>query len=78
MNTKEINKKRLLEITAFMKEYRISNGYSQYEISRAANLSRDTIVRMESNCPENLTLLTIFNIADALEVDINQIFLEIE
>lgn len=50
----------------------------QQEISEAANLSRNTIVRMESSCPENLTLLTIFNIADALELDVNQIFLEIE
>ena len=81
MNTKEIehhNKERFQAISAFLKEYRISNGYSQGEISEAAKLSRNTIVRMESNCPENLTLQTIFNIADALEVDINQIFLEVE
>jgi len=74
----EHNKKRFQAISAFLKEYRISNGYSQSEICRAANLSRNTIVRMESSCPENLTLRTIFEIADALEIDINQIFLEVE
>lgn len=77
MNTKDINKKRLLDIKSFLREHRINNGYSQCEISRAANLSRNTIVRMESSCPENLTLLTVFEIADALELDINQIFLEV-
>lgn len=81
MNTKEIqahNKERFQAISAFLKEYRISNGYSQSDISEAANLSRNTIVRLESSCPENLTLQTIFSIADALEIDINQIFLEVE
>ena len=81
MNTKEIqehNKERFHSISAFLKEYRISNGYSQDDISEAANLSRNTIVRMESSCPSNLTLLTVFEIADALELDVNQIFLEIE
>lgn len=81
MNTKEIkehNKERFQAISAFLKEYRISNGYSQSDISEAARVSRNTIVRMESSCPENLTLLTVFEIADALELDINQIFLEVE
>lgn len=81
VKTKEIpehNKERLQAITAFMKEYRIGNGYSQLEVSDSANISRNTIVRMESSCPENLTLLTVFEICDALELDVNQIFLEIE
>jgi len=81
MKAKEIqehNSERLRAITAFLKEYRLSNGCSQLEVSDSANLSRNTIVRMESDCPVNLTLLTVFEIADALEVDVNQIFLEIE
>ncbi len=80
MKTKDIpehNKERLQAISAFLKEYRISNGYSQLDLSTTANLSRNTIVRMESSCPENLTLMTVFETADALELDVNQIFLEI-
>ncbi len=80
MKTKDIpehNKERLKAISAFLKEYRISNGYSQLDLSTTANLSRNTIVRMESSCPENLTLLTVFETADALELDVNQIFLEV-
>ncbi len=80
MKTKDIpehNKERLQAISAFLKEYRIINGYSQLDLSETANLSRNTIVRMESSCAENLTLLTVFETADALELDVNQIFLEI-
>lgn len=81
MNTQEVqqhNKERLQAISAFLREYRISNGYSQFELSETANLSRNTIVRMESCNPENITILTVFDIADALEINVNQIFLEIE
>lgn len=81
MKTKEIpehNKERLQAITAFLKEYRISSGYSQLEVSECANLSRNSLVRMESKRPENLNILTIFAICDALELDVNQVFLEIE
>jgi len=72
------NNERLQAVSAFLKEYRIGNGYSQIEISDSANLSRNTIVRMESSCHENITLLTIFKIADAMDLDVNQIFQEIE
>jgi len=81
VKTKEIpahNIERLQAITAFLREFRLGNGYSQHEVSESANLSRNTVVRMESNCPENLTLLTVFDICDALELDVNQVFLEIK
>jgi transcriptional regulator with XRE-family HTH domain len=80
MKPKEIqqhNKARLKAISAFLKEYRILSGYSQQELSECSNISRNTIVRYESSNLNNLTLLTIFEIADALELDINQIFMEI-
>jgi DNA-binding XRE family transcriptional regulator len=80
VKTKEIsehNKERLQTITEFLREYRISNRYSQLEVSESANLSRNSIVRMESKRPENLNLLTIFAICDALMLDVNQVFLEI-
>ncbi len=81
MKPKEIqkhNKERLKVISGFLKWYRINNGISQQELSENSGVHRNTIVRYESNCPRNLTLITIFEIADALEVDINQIFMEIE
>jgi DNA-binding XRE family transcriptional regulator len=81
MKTKEIpehNKDRLQAITAFLREHRINNGYSQSTISDRANLSRNTIVRYESCKAENLTLLTVFEICDALELDVNQVFQSIQ
>lgn len=72
------NKQRLKAVTNFLKWYRINSGYSQQELSEYSDIHRNTIVRYESHNPENITLLTIFEIADALELDVNQIFLEIE
>ncbi|MCY1719229.1 helix-turn-helix transcriptional regulator [Prolixibacteraceae bacterium Z1-6] len=81
MKSKEIqehNKNRIEAITHFLKWYRINNQFSQQELSEYSGVHRNTIVQYESNCPKNLTLVTIFKIADALELDINQIFMDIE
>ena len=74
----ELNKKRLQAISAFLKEYRINSGYTQLELSECSEVHRNTIGRYESYSPKNLTLLTVFEIADAMELDVNQIFLEVE
>ena len=74
----EHNKERLQAVTAFLKWYRINSGYSQLELSEFSEIHRNTIVRYESCIPKNLTLRTVFEVADALELDVNQIFLEIE
>lgn len=82
MSSKEIqshNAQRLKSVTGFLKMYRIYNsGLTQLELSECSGVHRNTIVRYESFNPENLTLLTVFEIADALELDVNQIFLEIK
>ncbi len=81
VKTKEIqqhNAERLQAVTGFLKNYRINSGYSQQLLSEYSDIHRNTISRYESSTPENLTLRTVFEIADALEIDINQIFLEIE
>lgn len=71
------NKERLNAVSGFLKWYRINSGLTQMELSEYSGIHKNTIVRMESSNPENITLLTVFDIADALELDINQIFLEI-
>lgn len=72
------NKDRLLAVQSFLKWYRINSGLSQKELSENSGIHRNSIVRYESSIPKNLTLLTLFEIADALELDVNQVFLEIE
>jgi len=74
----EHTQERLQATTNFLKWYRINSGLSQQELSASAKISRNTIVRYESQSPKNLTLLTVFEIADALGLDVNQIFLEVE
>lgn len=73
-----IQETRLLAVTSFLKWYRINSGLSQMELSEKSGIHRNTIVRYESSIATNLNLLTVFTIADALELDVNQIFLEIE
>ena len=72
------NEKRIQEVTSFLKWYRINSGFSQQELSEYSGVHKNTIVRYESNVVTNLTLLTILEVADALELDINEIFLEIK
>jgi DNA-binding XRE family transcriptional regulator len=72
------NKDRLQAVSGFLKWYRINSGYSQIDLSACSGVHRNTIIGYESCCPRNLTLLTVFEIADALELDVNQIFLEVE
>ena len=74
----EHNKERLQAVQSFLKWYRINSGLNQQELSEYSDVHRNTISRYESTIPKNLTLLTVFEIADALELDVNQIFLEIE
>ena len=81
MKKKEVlekNKKRIQTISSFLKECRISAGYTQQELSSFSHVSRNSIIRFESCNPANVTILTIFEIADALELDINQIFIEVK
>ncbi|MCB8999338.1 MAG: helix-turn-helix transcriptional regulator [Bacteroidales bacterium] len=74
----EHNKERLNAVTSFLKWYRINSGFSQQLLSESSGVSRNNIIRYESSMPKNITLLTLFEIADALELDVNQIFLEIK
>ena len=67
---------RLKAISGFLKWYRINNGLSQQQLSEQSNLSRNSIVRAEN--ARNITLLSLFELADALEIDVNQIFQDIK
>lgn len=71
------NKERIQGVSSFLKWYRINSGLSQHELSCSSDIHRNTIVRYESSRPENLTLLTVFQIADAMELNVNQIFQDI-
>ena len=74
----EHNLDRLRTVQAFLRWYRINSGYSQQMLSECSEVHRNTIVRYESCIPVNINLLTVFRIADAMQLDVNQIFEEIK
>jgi len=74
----EQNSKRLDYLSTFLRELRLNEGLTQKELSQNINLHlhRNTILRAEN--AQNLTLLSIFELADALNININQLFQDIE
>ena len=72
----EQNSKRLDYLSTFLRELRFNEGLTQKELSQNINLHRNTILRAEN--AQNLTLLSIFELADALNININQLFQDIE
>jgi len=77
MNRKTIPEhqlKRLEYLSTYLKELRINEGISQHELCE--NLHRNTIVRVEN--AKNITLISLFNIADELQINIKELFMDIE
>ena len=73
------NKERLQAISAFLKEYRINSGYTQKILSEYSDVHRNSIILIEDiDLPHPPNIMTIFKLADAMELNINQIFFEIE
>lgn len=69
------NHKRLEYLSTYLRELRINSGLSQQELSNN-NLHRNTIIRAES-C-HNITLFTLFELADSFEISLNELFQDIE
>jgi DNA-binding XRE family transcriptional regulator len=71
----QTNLDRLRYISDFLKGYRINSGITQEELSQLSKLHRNTIVRIESG--KNVTLLSVFEIADALDVNLQELLYDI-
>jgi transcriptional regulator with XRE-family HTH domain len=69
------NRKRLLELSTFLRELRLNSNLTQQDLSNY-NLHRNTIIRAENN--HNITLITLFELADALDISLGELFLDIE
>jgi len=70
------NRKRLEYLSTFLRELRINNNLTQEELSRNLNLHRNSIIRAEN--AKNLTLLTVFELADALDISLSELFQDME
>lgn len=73
MDYKRINEFRLLGLT--IAYYRKLRGLTQAELAEATNLSRTHISNIEApNGKTSISLNTLFDIADVLEVPVKDLF----
>jgi transcriptional regulator with XRE-family HTH domain len=75
-STSEQNLKRLEYLSIYLRELRFNQGMTQAELSQQMNLHKNTILRAEN--ARNLTLLSVFELADALDISPNELFQDIE
>ena len=75
MKHKQIPKhhqKRLIAISTYLRELRFAEGMTQEELGHNLNLHRNTIQRAENG--QNITLLSILELADALDINVSELF----
>ena len=75
MQTKALTKqniKRLEWLGIYIRELRRNQGMTQKNLCEELNLDPKTLIRAEAG--KNITLLTAFEIADALNIDMKQLF----
>ena len=72
----EQHQKRLEIISIYLRELRLSEGLTQKDLSQTVNLHRNSIIRAENG--KNLTILSLFELADALNISPKDIFMLIE
>lgn len=68
--------KRLEYLSTYLRELRFSASLSQSELSQNLNLHRNSIIRAEHNY--NMTLITLFEMADALDITLSDLFQDIK
>jgi transcriptional regulator with XRE-family HTH domain len=73
-NLTDENQKKLETFGIIFRELRRSQGMSQNELSHT--LHRNTIIRIEN--AKNVTLLSILKLADALDVELKELFEMVE
>lgn len=57
-----------------LQELRWRRGWSEGQLEQASGVSRSTICRMENKKDVNPTIDIAFKLADALEVDVRELF----
>ena len=79
MYTKTIpdrHRKKIEYLSTYFRELRLNEGMTQKELSQNLNLHRNTIIHAEN--AKNLTLLSVFELADALDISLKDLFQDIE
>jgi len=56
-----------------IRKLRLKKGLSQEKLARLADISNATLVKIESGVAKEPTITTVFKIADALEISIDEL-----
>lgn len=72
----EQHQKRLEYLSTYLLELRFAEGMTQQELSQHMNLHRNSIIRAEN--AKNLTLISIFEMADTFDISITELFQDIK
>ncbi len=72
----EHNKKRLEEIGLLLHELRLNECMTQKELSDNIDLHRNTIIRIENS--KNVTLISLFEIIDYYNINLCELFADVE
>jgi len=71
-----VDKKRMLELSTFLRELRINSGYTQAQVASEINLSRNSISKIERM--GFFRIQHLFLLADFYEIPINELFMDIK
>lgn len=72
----DIYQKRLNHLSTYLRELRINQGMTQKELCENLNLHRNTVIRAEN--AHNLTLLSLFELVDSLDISLKDLFCDVE
>ena len=70
------NRQRLSYLSSYLREMRVNSGYTQEQVAKEINLSRNSISKIE-----NMGIFRIqhlFLLADYYEIPLNELFVDIE
>jgi len=65
--------KKLPKLAKNIKKYRLKRGYSQEKLSRLADVSYNTLIKIESGAIKNPTVDTAYKLARALKTTIDRL-----
>jgi len=69
------NRQRLSYLSSFLREMRVNSGYTQEQVAREINLSRNSISKIENM--GFFRIQHLFLLADFYEISMNELFSEI-
>jgi transcriptional regulator with XRE-family HTH domain len=70
------NAQRMLELSTFLRELRINNGYTQSQVANEIKLSRNSISKIERM--GHFKIQHLFLLADFYEITLNELFMDIK